>query len=226
MKSIKVAIDGYSGCGKSSTAKAIAKTFGYRYIDSGAMYRGVTYRLLEQKIPFDDQGLLLSFLDKMSMEFRLLKGNKCHLFENNVDLEPFLRTMEVNKNVSVISTNKEVRKRLVAEQRKYGKGGGIVMDGRDIGTVVFPDAELKLFLTANLEVRAQRRQVQLNERGVTVSLEEIIDNFKERDRIDSSRTVGPLKKAEDAIEIDTSNLTFAEQLRIVERLVEKEIHES
>ncbi len=217
MAGITIAIDGFSGCGKSSTAKALADEFGYIYIDTGAMYRGITYLFLKEGIDFNNDLQVEKALDNIELRFEKLESGDIHLFNKDEDLEPFLRTMEVNKSVSDISAVESVRKKLVAEQQRFGKDGGIVMDGRDIGTVVFPNAEMKLFLTADIKTRAFRRQKQLLEEGVEVSIDEIIDNFKRRDEIDSTRKVSPLRKADDAIEIDTTNLAFEDQLkRIVE----------
>ena len=217
MAGITIAIDGFSGCGKSSTAKALADEFGYIYIDTGAMYRGITYLFLKEGIDFNNDLQVEKALDNIELRFEKLESGDIHLFNKDEDLEPFLRTMEVNKSVSDISAVESVRKKRVAEQQRFGKDGGIVMDGRDIGTVVFPNAEMKLFLTADIKTRAFRRQKQLLEEGVEVSIDEIIDNFKRRDEIDSTRKVSPLRKADDAIEIDTTNLAFEDQLkRIVE----------
>ncbi|MEM9324811.1 MAG: (d)CMP kinase [Bacteroidota bacterium] len=225
MNRIVIAIDGYSGCGKSSTAKALARRFGYKYIDSGAMYRGVTHLLLEDGVDLEDLHAVEKKLESLSLDFQILEDGSCHLFEKKTDLEPFLRTMQVNRNVSKVSAIASVREKLVAQQQQFGTEKGIVMDGRDIGTVVFPHAELKLFLTADVGIRAARRQKQLMESGLEVSLEEIIDNFKERDRIDTSREVSPLTKASDAIEIDTSHITFEDQVDKIVELAENALHE-
>jgi len=221
MAKIRIAIDGYSGCGKSSTAKAVANHLGYKYLDSGAMYRGITYLLIKNDIAFDDLDLIKQLLSDTNLDFIIGEDGSCRLHSNGEDLEPHLRTMTVNKSVSKVSTIEIVREKLVEEQRRYGEEGGIVMDGRDIGTVVFPTAELKLFLTADLEIRAQRRQLQLKSKGIEASLEEIIENFKKRDEIDSGRDISPLRKAQDAIEIDTSNLQFQDQVNQIIRLSEE-----
>ncbi len=226
MRRIKIAIDGYSGCGKSSTAIALSKQLKYKYIDSGAMYRAVTYLILDRQVDVDQEEEVTVLIDKADLEFHQQADGACHLYGEDRDLEPVLRTMSVNKYVSEVSTRSFIRKKLVEMQQGFGKNGGIVMDGRDIGTVVFPDAELKIFLTAEVEVRARRRQLQLKEAGTDASLEEIIENFRKRDEIDSTRAVSPLRKADDAIEIDTSNLTFEEQVNQIVQLAKSAIHES
>ncbi len=223
MKKIIIAIDGYSGCGKSSTAKALARRFGYKYIDSGAMYRGITHLLLESGVDLDDHDQVADAIAHIELDFHIAADGNSHLYEKEVDLEPFLRTMEVNRSVSKVSAIAVVREKLVAQQQKFGAQRGIVMDGRDIGTVVFPSADLKLFLTADIAIRAARRQKQLMGSGIEVSLDEIIDNFKERDRIDTTREVSPLTKAEDAIEIDTSHITFEDQVERIVNLAETAI---
>ena len=217
MADITIAIDGYSGCGKSSTAKALAEEFGYIYVDTGAMYRGVTYIFLRDGVDWSNDLEVAQSLDTIQLRFGKVDG-ETHLFEGELDLEPFLRTMEVNKNVSSVSAIESVRNKLVAEQQRLGQEGGVVMDGRDIGTVVFPNAELKLFLTADMETRALRRQKQLIDSGIEASIEEIIDNFKNRDEVDSTREISPLRKAADAIEIDTTNLAFEDQLKQIVEL--------
>ncbi len=223
MKKVIIAIDGYSGCGKSSTAKALARRFGYKYIDSGAMYRGITHLLLESGVDLDDHDRVAETIAPIELDFHIAADGNSHLHEKELDLEPFLRTMEVNRSVSKVSAIAAVREKLVAQQQKFGAQRGIVMDGRDIGTVVFPNAELKLFLTADIAIRAARRQKQLMASGMEVSLDEIIDNFKERDRIDTTREVSPLTKAEDAIEIDTSHITFEDQVERIVNLAEAAI---
>ena len=217
--SIIIAIDGFSGCGKSSTAREIAKRRGYRYVDTGAMYRAVTYFFIKNEVDVDSDLEVGDALRKISIEFDVNEKQESELFLNGENIERFLRTMAVNNLVSKVSAHVMVREKLVTQQQELGKKKSIVMDGRDIGTVVFPDAELKVFLTADIEVRAQRRKRQLSEEGIDVSLDEIIENFRKRDRIDSTREVSPLRKAEDAVELDTSNLTFAEQLNIINQLV-------
>ena len=224
MKRIAIAIDGFSGCGKSSTARELAKALGYLYIDSGAMYRGVTYLLSQAQVNFKDLAGVERVLDQLDLHFEANEDGTVHLHNGEQDLEPFLRTMEVNEKVSEVSAIPEVRVRLVRQQQDLGKTGGIVMDGRDIGTVVFPNAELKLFLTAEVNVRAERRKRELEGKGINATLDEIIRNFNERDKLDSKREVSPLRKAEDAVELDTSFLTFEEQINRVLTIAEEKIY--
>ncbi len=225
MKKIRIAIDGYAGCGKSSTARALADHLHYRYIDSGAMYRGITYLFIKKAIDVEVLDQVNETLEQITLDFDFING-ECHLLANGEDIDNQLRTMSVNKAVSQVSALPQVRQKLVAEQQRYGRNGGIVMDGRDIGTVVFPDAELKLFLVADVEVRAARRQKELKELGTNVELQQLVDNFRERDEIDSTRAVSPLRKAKDAIEIDTSNLTFDQQINQIIEIAEGIIHGS
>lgn len=219
MGKIVIAIDGYSGCGKSSTAKAVAKELGFTYIDSGAMYRAATLHFLNQFLtpsnPIDvDRGLRT-----MEISFHLHPDTqKQETYLNGLNVEDEIRSMRVSERVSELATIKEIRKELVAQQQRLGSKKGVVMDGRDIGSVVFPDAELKVFMSADLSTRAVRRQQELLEKGDIVDLEEIKNNLAERDRIDSSRAESPLTKMQDAIEIDTSNLTFEGQVAQIVQL--------
>ncbi len=224
MKRIAVAIDGFSGCGKSSTARELAKALDYTYIDSGAMYRGVTYLLTQAEVQLEDSVAVQQVLDQLDLHFVSSDEGVIHLHNGEKDLEPFLRTMEVNERVSAVSAIPEVRVKLVRQQQELGKAGGIVMDGRDIGTVVFPNAELKLFLTADVNVRAERRKRELEGKGISATLDEIIKNFNERDKLDSKREVSPLRKADDAVELDTSFLTFEEQINRVLTMAEEKIY--
>lgn len=224
MKRIAVAIDGFSGCGKSSTARELARFLNYTYIDSGAMYRGVTYLLIDAGVDPKEQERVQHVLDRLDLHFEANEDGTAHLHNGERDLEPFLRTMQVNNLVSEVSAIPEVRTRLVRQQQELGREGGIVMDGRDIGTVVFPNAELKLFLAAEVNVRAERRKRELEGKGISATLDEIIRNFNERDKLDSKREASPLKKAEDALEIDTSFLTFEEQINRVITLAEEKIY--
>lgn len=216
MRKIIVAIDGYSGTGKSSTAKMVAKELSYTFIDSGAMYRAVTWYLITNNtihslsedvlldgctITFDDEGVCL----------------------NGVSIEDSIRSMEVNEHVSKVSAISSVRKKLVSEQRKMSQHKGVVMDGRDIGTVVFPHAELKVFMTADMSIRVQRRKKQLEQKGVYEEEEVIRQNLVKRDSIDTSRDDSPLVKADDAIEIDTSYMSLNEQVERVVQLATQQI---
>jgi len=214
MKKIIIAIDGNSGCGKSSTAKVIARELQYIYIDTGAMYRAVTLFFIEHGVDLKndtDVELALQQID-ISFEFNRNTG-KNETYLNGMNVEHDIRQMEVSNLVSPVSEISRVRRKLVDQQRRLGQQKGVVMDGRDIGTVVFPDAELKIFMTASLEVRAQRRKLELKEKGVEVDIQDVLDNLQNRDRIDSSRADSPLKKAEGAIDIDTSNLAFDDQVQ-------------
>lgn len=204
---IVIAIDGYSGTGKSSTAKQVASRLGYNYIDSGAMYRAVTYHFLTKNIDFKKEDQLRIGLTECEISF-----DQSSILLNGQCIDHEIRTMAVNKNVSAVSAISEVRSKLVEQQRKMGEKKGVVMDGRDIGTIVFPDAELKVFMTAEMNIRAERRRKELVNKGINESIEEIKSNLKERDHIDSTREDSPLKMADDAKEIDTTHLTLDQQI--------------
>ena len=215
MKKITIAIDGFSSCGKSTMAKDLAKEIGYIYIDSGAMYRAVTLYSIENGI-FNgdtiDTEKLKQRIDDIHISFRIdPETGRPNTYLNGVNVENKIRTMEVSSKVSPISALGFVREAMVAQQQEMGKAKGIVMDGRDIGTTVFPDAELKIFVTASPEIRAQRRYDELKAKGQEASFEEILENVKQRDHIDQTREVSPLKKADDALLLDNSHLTIAEQ---------------
>lgn len=225
MTKITIAIDGFSSTGKSTVAKRLASHLGYSYVDSGAMYRAVTWYAMQHNF-INEQGFdvdaLVSHLDDIHIDFVFNKAlGFAEVYLNNKNIENDIRTLEVSQYVSKVAEISEVRSILVNQQQKLGKGKGVVMDGRDIGTVVFPDAELKLFLTASPENRAQRRYDELIEKGDKVSYEDVLKNVLERDYIDSHRTDSPLVKAEDAIEIDNSHMAKDEQFHIVLNLVEK-----
>ncbi len=215
MNKITIAIDGYSSCGKSTMAKDLAKEIGYIYIDSGAMYRCVTLFALENNILKGneiDSERLKGLLDSIKISFILDEQSKKPLTcLNGVVVEDKIRSMEVSSYVSPIATLGFVREELVRQQQQMGKEKGIVMDGRDIGTVVFPDAELKIFVTASPEIRAQRRYDELKEKNQEASFDEILKNVIERDYIDEHREVSPLRKADDAIVLDNSNITIEQQ---------------
>jgi CMP/dCMP kinase len=224
MKKIIIAIDGNSGCGKSSTAKVIARALQYIYIDTGAMYRAVTLFFIKNGIDLkheEDVAEALKQID-ISFEYNMATGSN-ETYLNGKNVEHDIRQMEVSNLVSPVSEISAVRKKLVEQQRRMGKAKGVVMDGRDIGTVVFPEAELKIFMTASLEVRAERRRLELHEKGTEVNINDVLENLRNRDRIDSSREDSPLKKAEGAVEIDTSNLTFDEQVNKILVLVNEKI---
>jgi cytidylate kinase len=215
MKKITIAIDGYSSCGKSTMAKDLAREIGYIYIDSGAMYRAVTLYSLRHGF-FTPQGIdeeaLRQALPNVHISFQLNpETGRPMTYLNGENVENEIRTMEVSGHVSPIAALGFVREALVSQQQAMGREKGIVMDGRDIGTVVFPDAELKVFVTASPQIRAQRRYDELKAKGQEASFEEILHNVEERDRIDRSRAVSPLRQAEDALLLDNSHLTIAEQ---------------
>jgi len=211
---ITVAIDGYSSTGKSTMAKWLAAEVGYRYIDSGAMYRAVTLYAMRNRLIDNnrnvDQVRLTEALTSIRIDF-CRDGNKQKTLLNGENVENEIRMMDVSSNVSVIAAIPEVRHRLVALQRELGKDGGIVMDGRDIGTTVFPDAQLKVFVTSSAEVRAERRYKELLEKGEKVAYEDVLANVVERDHIDETRDESPLRKADDALLIDNSHLSREEQ---------------
>jgi CMP/dCMP kinase len=224
-KPIIIAIDGHSSCGKSSFAKLIAKKLGYLYVDSGAMYRAVTLYALRNEL-ISEKGVNISgvveALKDIEVDFRFNTAkNQYETYLNGENVESEIRTMAVSKKVSEISTIKEVRQRLVALQQKFGEKKGIVMDGRDIGTVVYPSAELKLFMTASIDVRAERRHKELLEKGTQSNIEEVKKNLSQRDYIDQNRDESPLRKAEDAILLDNSNLTFESQMEWFENLLKE-----
>lgn len=223
MQNITIAIDGFSSTGKSTLAKQIAKELGYVYVDTGAMYRAVTLYALQNSFIGEDYFKVNDFVlelnkIKLSFKFNEVLGFS-EMYLNGVNVEKEIRTLEVSNFVSKVSAVPEVRYLLVKQQQKIGKGKGIVMDGRDIGTVVFPQAELKLFMTASPEIRAQRRYDELIKRGEDVNYNEVLKNVQERDYIDSHREDSPLVKAEDAIEIDNSNLTLEAQFESIMNLV-------
>lgn len=223
-KDIIIAIDGHASCGKSTLAKRIAKRLKYSYIDTGAMYRAVTLYALENG--FVENGelnkqLLAENLDKIDIDFRFdSEENKNLTFLNGKNVENEIRTMRVSEYASPVATVKKVRRKLVALQQKMGDKKRIVMDGRDIGTAVFPDADLKIFLTASAQKRAERRYKELIGKGEDVSFGEILENVQSRDRIDSTREVDPLKQADDAILIDNSNLNIEETMAVVMAIIE------
>lgn len=216
MQKITIAVDGYSSCGKSTTAKRVAQRLGYSYIDTGAMYRSVTLYFLEHHITYSNDREVEKALENIHIEFRRNPNDgRNETFLNGLNVEDEIRKLYIANQVSEVSAIAAVRHAMVAQQRRMGKKKGVVMDGRDIGTVVFPDAELKIFMTADPIIRANRRQIELAERGDLVDLEDIIENIKKRDLIDTTRKESPLKKADDAIEIDTSYMTLDEQVDVV-----------
>ncbi len=218
MRKIIIAIDGYSACGKSTTAKQVAKILGYRYIDSGAMYRAVTLHFLDQHVALTNQKEIAKALQEIKITFHRNPNGTTDTYLNGLNVEKKIRKMIISEFVSPVSTIREVRHAMVEQQRKLGKDKNIVMDGRDIGTVVFPEAELKFFLTAEILVRAFRRQRELLQKEDLVDLDMIIANLVKRDEIDSHRKESPLIQASDALVIDTTYITIDEQVDEVVRL--------
>jgi len=226
-RKIIIAIDGYSSSGKSTIAKATAKHLGYKYIDSGSMYRAITLfalrnNLIDKATSLVNEEELKKQIDSIHINFTINKEKgRQEIFLNNESVEDEIREMEVSNYVSFISKIKFVREKMVRIQQELGKEKGIVMDGRDIGTVVFPNAELKIFMNAKAEVRAKRRYKELVEKGLTVSYNEILENVKKRDHIDETRSESPLLKADDAIELDNSTMSETEQLAWIVGLLDR-----
>ena len=214
-KKIIITIDGFSSCGKSTLARQLAGKLGYVFVDSGAMYRAITLYFLRNHIDWKNKKEVHSALKNINLEFVLnTQTGKSDMHLNDENVEALIRDMLVSENVSDVSTNAEVRDFAVAQQRKIGEKKGIVMDGRDIGSTVFPDAELKIFMTADIAIRVERRFKELFEKNPSITIEEVTNNLAMRDYIDSNREVSPLRKAEDALLLDNTNLTMEEQLKI------------
>jgi len=215
---ITIAIDGYSSCGKSTLAKALAEKLGFVFIDSGAMYRAVTLYCLRHDLIKDskvDLEKIENSLANINLKFKFNKStDKFDMYLNNENVEELIRLPDVAANVSIISTIKSVRKKLVREQRKISQNTSIVMDGRDIGSVVFPNADIKFFITASQQIRTERRLKELTSKGVQITYDEVLKNIQERDHLDSTREESPLIKTSDAILIDTTHLTPEQQLSI------------
>lgn len=216
MKKIIVAIDGYSSCGKSTIARALAKYAGYMYVDTGAMYRATALYMLQHHAETEEQ--ILAVLDKVEIRFALQPDGTQHTLLNGEDVEKTIRTLEVGNRASEVSQIREVRRYLVAQQQAMGVEKGIVMDGRDIGTVVFPDAELKLFLTAASEERARRRFEELRAKGENPDYEAVLQDVTDRDYRDTHRAESPLRQAPDAQVVDNTHLTPDEQMKVVQNL--------
>ena len=225
-----IAIDGHSSCGKSTIAKSIAQKYGMRYIDTGAMYRAITLYFMRNNIINNKQVdfvLLTDSLDKITINFQFnTELKKSETFLNNENVESIIRGFEVSDNVSIIAQIKEVREKLILLQKAIGKSKNVVMDGRDIGTKVFPDARLKLFVTAKAEIRAQRRFDELKVKGERVTFDEILQNLNERDEHDTNREINPLLQAEDAILIDNSALSIQDQNDLIDNLINTKNNES
>jgi CMP/dCMP kinase len=218
LRKIVIAIDGYSACGKSTTARTVASILGYRYIDTGAMYRAVTLSFLDRHVALTNPKEINKALADIDIGFKVNSHNTTETYLNGLNVEKQIRHMRVSEFVSQVSAIRDVRVAMVDQQRKMGREKGVVLDGRDIGTVVFPNADLKLFMTADLLIRAFRRQKELLVKGQLVDLDEVMDNLITRDRIDTTRTESPLRQAEDATGIDTTHITIDEQVDEVVRL--------
>ncbi len=227
MKKITIAIDGFSSTGKSTLAKQLAASLGYVYVDTGAMYRAVAYFAMQHNLVSEthlDAAGLVAQLPNINLRFQFNPGlGFAEMYLNNENIETQIRTIEVSRMVSKVAEISEVRAKLVEQQQAMGKDKGIVMDGRDIGTVVFPDAELKLFMTASSKTRAQRRFDELVEKGQHITFDEVLQNVEERDYIDTHREDSPLVKADDAVEIDNSSLSKKEQFELVLNLVKEKL---
>jgi cytidylate kinase len=214
LRTIVIAIDGPAASGKSTTARLVARRLGYLHIDTGAMYRAVTLRVLDEKIPLEDADRIGVLAEKMQL--KLEKGeNSVRVFVDGRDVTQQVRSTQVTRSVSVVSSYQRVRNVLVREQRRMAKGGGVVLEGRDIGTVVLPNADLKIFMVANVPERVKRRQKDLEVGGVNIDGATLEKEIVERDRLDSTREASPLRKASDAIEVDTSGMSIEEQVEFV-----------
>lgn len=223
MKDIIIAIDGPAGSGKSTTARLVAQKLGYIYIDTGAMYRAVTLAFLKSGLEYNEQNIC-NLLEQITISLNYSPQGQITLL-NGEDVSEAIRANEVTNLVSPISAINCVRHKLVKQQQMMGQNGGVVMDGRDIGTVVFPNAQLKIFLIASIEARTKRRQLELKQKGIDLQFEQVRTQIIERDIYDSTREISPLKKADDAIEIDTTNLTIQEQTDLIVSLAQKKILE-
>ncbi|BCY29241.1 (d)CMP kinase [Flavobacterium okayamense] len=228
MKKITIAIDGFSSTGKSTLAKQLANVLGYVYVDTGAMYRAVTFYAMQNNWVSEnhlDKEVIISNLNHVNLKFQYNADlGFAEMYLNDTNVEQAIRTLEVSQNVSKVAEISEVRAKLVQQQQEMGKEKGVVMDGRDIGTVVFPNAELKIFMTASAETRAERRFKELTEKGQRVTFEEVLENVQQRDYIDTHRDDSPLVQAEDAIVVDNSTLSKEEQFNLVLQLVNDKIN--
>lgn len=226
-KKIIIAIDGHSSCGKSSTAKKVAAILSYAFVDTGAMYRSVALNFFRNKVSLEDEKSILAQLDLIDIEFKFNSDRLASdTYLNGENVEQEIRKQYISEYVSQVSSIVSVRKAMVALQQRMGEKKGIVMDGRDIGTVVFPQAEIKIYMTAQPEIRAQRRQAELEAKGEDVSFETILANLKMRDELDMNREEGPLRKAADAIVLDTSYTSFDEQVNFILDLAYQKIQEN
>ena len=218
-KKINIAIDGPAASGKSTTAKLLAKKLGFIYVDTGAMYRAATLHILRNHIDPGNETAVLSCLSDMNISIKLVNGEQ-RTYLNGEDVSDLLRTPEINRAISAIASYPGVRTMMVRQQQRLASGGGVIMDGRDIGTVVLPDAELKIFMIADLQERAKRRLKEMTKANENIDLQEVITDIKRRDELDAARSTGPLKKADNARELDTSALTIEQQVEQIARWAE------
>jgi cytidylate kinase len=222
MRKITIAIDGPAASGKSTTAREVAQRLGYIYIDTGAMYRAVTLKALENQVNVHDINKVAELAEKVKIEFG--KNNqKTIIYLDGKDVSDDIRAPRIDQQISPVAANPEVRKVMVKKQQEMGKHGGVILDGRDIGTVVFPKAELKIYMLASVEVRALRRKREMEQKGLEIDLDKIENDIRYRDRQDMGRSHGPLKKAEDALEIDTTRLTIEQQVDLILKLAKEKI---
>ena len=220
MKKMNIAIDGPASAGKSTIAKKVAEKLGYIYLDTGAMYRTLTYAALSNEVDLQDEEALHTLLKGIRITFLTAENEMQRVFLNDEDVTDSIRSEEVTQNVSLVSSFAKVREEMVARQKSIARSGGVVMDGRDIGTVVLPDAEVKIFMTATAEERALRRYKENIAKGMATSLEELTEDMKRRDHLDSTRSVSPLKKAEDAIVLDSTHLEIDEVVKQILGIIE------
>lgn len=218
MKSLIIAIDGFSSCGKSTFAKMIAKKLNYTYLDTGAMYRALTLFALKNNLSTET---IIHHLDEIKINFSVDENGAVQTLLNDEPVEKEIRSLEVSNSVSIFSAVKEVRQKLVSLQQNLGKKGSVVLDGRDIGTTVFPNADIKIFMTASVEIRAQRRFNELKQKGIDASFEEISENIKQRDFLDINRQESPLRQAPDALHLDNGNLSFDDQMHWFEGILKE-----
>ncbi len=224
MKKIVITIDGHAGSGKSSTAKEVAKKLGYKYINSGVMYRAITLYIIDNKINIDDYESIIKILDNINLDFQYdPQTGVSHMILNGKNVMSELYNMNIEEQVGKISTYGDIREKIVKLQQQIGDQGGIVVDGRDTGTKVFPKAELKIFMTANIEQRAKRRYQELITNGKTIDLDKLKNTMLKRDKIDQTREISPLIKAKDAIEIDNTNTTLEENMNKILNLAHDKI---
>ena len=224
MSKIIVAVDGFSSCGKSTTAKGVAARFGYAYIDTGAMYRAVTLYFVQNHVSLTNPKEIQKALENIKVDFHRNPENGLNeTYLNGLNVEDEIRKLYIANKVSEVSAISEVRRAMVAQQQRMGRGRGVVLDGRDVGTVVFPNAELKVFMTADPTIRAERRQIELLAKGEMLNVSEILKNINHRDQIDTTRTDSPLRQAEDAILIDTTGMTLDGQIQLLSEMIEDKL---